>query len=131
MNVLPLITFQFSSRSHLVYELVIDSDMDGRRLITFADLAGNEPSAVSPDIELTNYVNTSLLTLTRVLNARKACLKNIPYRDSSLTQCLRVSINGASQITLIAHVNGKPDSMANDIYTMGLVKEISAKTQKH
>ena len=105
-----------SSRSHAVFQLVIDTTMEkqGVRTLKTArfsmiDLAGSErqkdTNASGERLKEASQINKSLSALGNVINALAAVStsggrKHIHYRDSKLTFLLRDSLGGNSKVSL-------------------------------
>lgn len=101
-----------SSRSHLVYSLIIrvfNKKTEQRTVskLSFVDLAGSEKfSKINASNErireskirltVVREINKSLSSLNRVFSALKDRLgkKEIPYRDNKLTYLMKDSIGG-------------------------------------
>lgn len=112
----------FSSRSHTIFTLMIESSVHGDEYdgvmysqLNLIDLAGSESSKT----ETTGlrrkegaYINKSLLTLGTVigkLSDGKAC--HIPYRDSKLTRLLQSSLSGHGHVSLICTITPASSNM--------------------
>jgi hypothetical protein len=105
-----------SSRSHAVFQLVIDTTVEklGVRTLKTArfsmiDLAGSErqkdTNASGERLKEASQINKSLSALGNVINALAAVStsggrKHIHYRDSKLTFLLRDSLGGNSKVSL-------------------------------
>ncbi|XP_052800078.1 uncharacterized protein DDB_G0283697-like isoform X6 [Mya arenaria] len=102
---------EFSSRSHSMLMLTIDSEMQDpddenlyitkRGKLTFVDLAGSEKvkdsNSTSDTLVESNSINKSLLVLGNCISSlgdHKRRLGHIPYRDSKLTKLLADSLGG-------------------------------------
>ena len=72
------------------------------------DLAGSESIARSgaeyDRAKETGHINTSLLTLGRVISALVERRQHIPYRESKLTRLLQESLGGRNKTLLIATI---------------------------
>lgn len=109
-----------SSRSHAVFQLVIDTttEKQGVRTVKTArfsmiDLAGSErqkdTNASGERLKEASQINKSLSALGNVINALAAVSssggrKHIHYRDSKLTFLLRDSLGGNSKVRLLFSV---------------------------
>jgi hypothetical protein len=103
-----------SSRSHAILKLKLTLSLaESGRLVSselaLVDLAGSERSDASAagGCELQREgikINTSLSTLTRVMEAIRAGDRHVPYRDSRLTESLKQTLNGQSRTVVIANV---------------------------
>lgn len=112
----------FSSRSHTIFTLMIESSMHGDEYdgvmysqLNLIDLAGSESSKTETTglrRKEGSYINKSLLTLGTVigkLSDGKAC--HIPYRDSKLTRLLQSSLSGHGHVSLICTVTPASSNM--------------------
>ena len=111
-----------SSRSHTLFQMVIESrlpgggaaegDGDGAVLVsklTLVDLAGSErlskTLAEGKRAKEGAYINKSLLTLGTVINKlSEGQHRHIPYRDSKLTRILQTALGGNSKTAMITNV---------------------------
>ncbi|KAG2547897.1 hypothetical protein PVAP13_9KG131100 [Panicum virgatum] len=102
----------FSSRSHTIFTLMIESSACGDEYegvmysqLNLIDLAGSESSKT----ETTGlrrregaYINKSLLTLGTVIGKlSEGRATHIPYRDSKLTRLLQSSLSGHGHVSII------------------------------
>eukprot|EP00696_Hemimastix_kukwesjijk_P016108 gnl/Hemi2/4413_TR1545_c0_g9_i1.p1 gnl/Hemi2/4413_TR1545_c0_g9~~gnl/Hemi2/4413_TR1545_c0_g9_i1.p1 ORF type:complete len:868 (-),score=180.07 gnl/Hemi2/4413_TR1545_c0_g9_i1:117-2720(-) len=106
-----------SSRSHAIFTVIIqtrEAIADGEDLIktgklNLVDLAGSEnigrSGAVKERATEAGHINTSLLTLGRVISALVEGAPHIPYRDSKLTRILQESLGGRAQTCIIATIS--------------------------
>ncbi|KAI8380474.1 kinesin motor domain-containing protein [Choanephora cucurbitarum] len=110
---------QHSSRSHTVFQLVIESkskrgaSLDNNRgvlvsQLNLIDLAGSEK--VATDIQRRKegaYINKSLLTLGNVISklTSDAPATHIPFRNSKLTRILQAALSGNARIAVICTIN--------------------------
>ncbi|GMJ06911.1 kinesin 7.4 [Hibiscus trionum] len=105
----------FSSRSHTIFTLMIESSAHGDEYdgvvfsqLNLIDLAGSESSKTETTgirRKEGSYINKSLLTLGTVigkLSDGKA--SHVPYRDSKLTRLLQSSLSGRGHVSLICTV---------------------------
>ncbi|ONK73641.1 uncharacterized protein A4U43_C04F33730 [Asparagus officinalis] len=112
----------FSSRSHTIFTLMIESSAHGDEYdgvmysqLNLIDLAGSESSKTETTglrRKEGSYINKSLLTLGTVigkLSDGKAC--HIPYRDSKLTRLLQSSLSGHGHVSLICTVTPASSNM--------------------
>ncbi|CAI0377647.1 unnamed protein product [Linum tenue] len=105
----------FSSRSHTIFTLMIESSAHGDEYdgvvfsqLNLIDLAGSESSKT----ETTGlrrkegaYINKSLLTLGTVIGKlSEGRASHVPYRDSKLTRLLQSSLSGHGHVSLICTV---------------------------
>uniref|UniRef100_A0A0D9XLH5 Kinesin motor domain-containing protein n=1 Tax=Leersia perrieri TaxID=77586 RepID=A0A0D9XLH5_9ORYZ len=112
----------FSSRSHTIFTLMIESsargdDYDGVMYsqLNLIDLAGSESSKT----ETTglrrregSYINKSLLTLGTVIGKlSEGRATHIPYRDSKLTRLLQSSLSGHGHVSLICTITPASSNM--------------------
>ncbi|OBZ89145.1 Kinesin-related protein 4 [Choanephora cucurbitarum] len=110
---------QHSSRSHTVFQLVIESkskrgaSLDNNRgvlvsQLNLIDLAGSEK--VATDIQRRKegaYINKSLLTLGNVISKLTSDVPatHIPFRNSKLTRILQAALSGNARIAVICTIN--------------------------
>ncbi|KAA3468090.1 kinesin-related protein 11 [Gossypium australe] len=106
----------FSSRSHTIFTLMIESSARGDEYDgNLIDLAGSESSKTDTTgirRKEGSYINKSLLTLGTVigkLSEGKAC--HVPYRDSKLTRLLQSSLSGHGLVSLICTVTPASSNM--------------------
>ncbi|XP_042014081.1 kinesin-like protein KIN-7D, mitochondrial [Salvia splendens] len=112
----------FSSRSHTIFTLMIESsnhgdDYDGVIFsqLNLIDLAGSE----SAKTETTgirrkegSYINKSLLTLGTVIGKlSEGKASHVPYRDSKLTRLLQSSLSGRGHVSLICTITPASSNM--------------------
>eukprot|EP01050_Picozoa_sp_SAG11_P005995 SAG11_NODE_448_length_9392_cov_17.782978_3_plen_247_part_00 len=107
-----------SSRSHCLFTMEVESQekteggfvMSRLGKLHLVDLAGSEcaksagTESASQERERKN-INTSLLSLGRVIMALKQKSPVIPYRDSKLTRLLQESLGGCCKTCIIATVS--------------------------
>jgi centromeric protein E len=109
---------QYSSRSHTIFRLWIESRRTGGsdsavRLssLSLVDLAGSESVRLTGSTERQqegHYINKSLMTLGKVVYALSEGVENskhVPYRDSKLTRLLQPSLSGSAQVVLICCIS--------------------------
>ncbi|XP_051132720.1 kinesin-like protein KIN-7D, mitochondrial [Andrographis paniculata] len=105
----------FSSRSHTIFTLMIESsahgdDYDGVIFsqLNLIDLAGSESSKTETTglrRKEGSYINKSLLTLGTVIGKlSEGKASHVPYRDSKLTRLLQSSLSGRGHVSLICTV---------------------------
>ncbi|XP_022932513.1 kinesin-like protein KIN-7D, mitochondrial isoform X2 [Cucurbita moschata] len=112
----------FSSRSHTIFTLMIESSAHGDEYdgvifsqLNLIDLAGSESSKT----ETTGlrrkegaYINKSLLTLGTVIGKlSEGKASHVPYRDSKLTRLLQSSLSGHGHVSLICTVTPASSNM--------------------
>uniref|UniRef100_A0A804PAD7 Kinesin-like protein n=1 Tax=Zea mays TaxID=4577 RepID=A0A804PAD7_MAIZE len=112
----------FSSRSHTIFTLMIESSARGDEYdgamysqLNLIDLAGSESSKT----ETTglrrregSYINKSLLTLGTVIGKlSEGRATHIPYRDSKLTRLLQSSLSGHGHVSLICTITPASSNM--------------------
>ncbi|XP_038706759.1 kinesin-like protein KIN-7D, mitochondrial isoform X2 [Tripterygium wilfordii] len=112
----------FSSRSHTIFTLMIESSAHGDEYdgvifsqLNLIDLAGSE-SAKTETIGIRrkegSYINKSLLTLGTVIGKlSEGKASHVPYRDSKLTRLLQSSLSGHGHVSLICTVTPASSSM--------------------
>ncbi|XP_073307711.1 kinesin-like protein KIN-7D, mitochondrial [Primulina huaijiensis] len=105
----------FSSRSHTIFTLMIESgahgdDYDGVIFsqLNLIDLAGSESSKTETTglrRKEGSYINKSLLTLGTVIGKlSEGRASHVPYRDSKLTRLLQSSLSGHGHVSLICTI---------------------------
>jgi len=111
-----------SSRSHSIFELVIESHQvtGGKSCIkqsklNLVDLAGSErqakTGATGQTLEEAKKINASLTALGNVINALiDSKVKFIPYRDSKLTLLLKASLGGNAKTLMICALSPSDDN---------------------
>ncbi|GFS13444.1 kinesin-like protein [Elysia marginata] len=128
---------EFSSRSHSVLTVTIDSEMQPepedenlyvtkRGKISFVDLAGSEKVKDStapggPGMIESNSINKSLLVLGNCishLGDAKRRLGHIPYRDSKLTKLLADSLGGNGITLMIACITPSSSNVTETLNTL-------------
>ncbi|KAG5047858.1 hypothetical protein JHK85_008961 [Glycine max] len=112
----------FSSRSHTIFTLMIESsahgdDYDGVIFsqLNLIDLAGSESSKTETTglrRKEGSYINKSLLTLGTVIGKlSEGKASHVPYRDSKLTRLLQSSLGGHGHVSLICTVTPASSNM--------------------
>ncbi|KMT00370.1 hypothetical protein BVRB_9g216780 isoform A [Beta vulgaris subsp. vulgaris] len=112
----------FSSRSHTIFSLMIESGSHGDEYdgvvfsqLNLIDLAGSESSKTETTglrRKEGSYINKSLLTLGTVIGKlSEGKASHIPYRDSKLTRLLQSSLSGRGHVSLICTVTPASSSM--------------------
>ncbi|XP_027354730.1 kinesin-like protein KIN-7D, mitochondrial [Abrus precatorius] len=105
----------FSSRSHTIFTLMIESSAHGEDYdgvvfsqLNLIDLAGSESSKTETTglrRKEGSYINKSLLTLGTVIGKlSEGKASHVPYRDSKLTRLLQSSLSGHGHVSLICTV---------------------------
>ncbi|KAI9268598.1 kinesin motor domain-containing protein, partial [Helicostylum pulchrum] len=122
---------EHSSRSHTIFQLVIESRSKGLPTNTnrsvrvsqlnLIDLAGSEK--VATDIERRKeggYINKSLLTLGNVISklTSEEPSSHIPFRDSKLTRILQAALSGNARISVICTINPTLSSKDESLNTL-------------
>ncbi|KAG0473166.1 hypothetical protein HPP92_015023, partial [Vanilla planifolia] len=112
----------FSSRSHTIFTLMIESSARGEEYdgvmysqLNLIDLAGSESSKTETTglrRKEGSYINKSLLTLGTVIGKlSESRATHIPYRDSKLTRLLQSSLSGHGLVSLICNVTPASSNM--------------------
>ncbi|KAL2512334.1 Kinesin motor family protein [Abeliophyllum distichum] len=112
----------FSSRSHTIFTLMIESSADGDDYdgvifsqLNLIDLAGSESSKTETTglrRKEGSYINKSLLTLGTVIGKlSEGKASHVPYRDSKLTRLLQSSLSGHGHVSLICTVTPASSNM--------------------
>ena len=135
-----------SSRSHTIFQLLIESDKANKRgvlkkaKINFCDLAGSEKydkdnKMVSEYVKELTQINKSLSTLGKVISALGKGINNhVPYRDSKLTRLLQDSLGVNTRTILIATISPAPQYVEESISTLKFAdraKQILVKLKKN
>ncbi|XP_011088471.1 kinesin-like protein KIN-7D, mitochondrial isoform X2 [Sesamum indicum] len=105
----------FSSRSHTIFTLMIESSAHGDEYdgvifsqLNLIDLAGSESSKTETTglrRKEGSYINKSLLTLGTVIGKlSEGKASHVPYRDSKLTRLLQSSLSGHGHVSLICTI---------------------------
>ncbi|KAK4491422.1 hypothetical protein RD792_002169 [Penstemon davidsonii] len=105
----------FSSRSHTIFTLMIESSAHGEDYdgvifsqLNLIDLAGSESSKTETTglrRKEGSYINKSLLTLGTVIGKlSEGKASHVPYRDSKLTRLLQSSLSGHGHVSLICTI---------------------------
>ncbi|KAL8543054.1 hypothetical protein ACS0TY_003798 [Phlomoides rotata] len=105
----------FSSRSHTIFTLMIESSAPGDEYdgvifsqLNLIDLAGSESSKTETTglrRKEGSYINKSLLTLGTVIGKlSEGKASHVPYRDSKLTRLLQSSLSGHGHVSLICTI---------------------------
>ncbi|XP_004507492.1 kinesin-like protein KIN-7D, mitochondrial isoform X2 [Cicer arietinum] len=112
----------FSSRSHTIFTLMIESSAHGEEYdgvifsqLNLIDLAGSESSKTETTglrRKEGSYINKSLLTLGTVIGKlSEGKASHVPYRDSKLTRLLQSSLSGHGHVSLICTVTPASSNM--------------------
>ncbi|KAK9165379.1 hypothetical protein Scep_000570 [Stephania cephalantha] len=112
----------FSSRSHTIFTLMIESSVHGDEYdgvifsqLNLIDLAGSESSKTETTglrRKEGSYINKSLLTLGTVIGKlSEGKASHVPYRDSKLTRLLQSSLSGRGHVSLICTVTPASSNM--------------------
>eukprot|EP00051_Salpingoeca_urceolata_P019076 m.273863 g.273863 ORF g.273863 m.273863 type:complete len:1122 (+) comp19342_c1_seq5:82-3447(+) len=116
---------KMSNRAHRIFTLDVRFtryDSPVVATLRFVDLAGSEDISKSGATGLTAreaaYINKSLLTLGRVINALACSEKHIPYRDSKLTRLLSEALGGTCKTSFIACVSPSTASSTETMSTL-------------
>ncbi|CAN4118076.1 unnamed protein product [Withania somnifera] len=119
----------FSSRSHTIFTLMIESSAHGDEYdgvifsqLNLIDLAGSESSKTETmglRRKEGSYINKSLLTLGTVIGKlSEGKASHVPYRDSKLTRLLQTSLSGHGHVSLICTVTPASSNMEETHNTM-------------
>lgn len=108
---------EHSSRSHCIFTITVrikEPIEGGEELVkvgklNLVDLAGSEnigrSGAFNRQAKEAGIINTSLLTLGRVINALVERSPHVPYRESKLTRILQDSLGGKTKTCIIAAIS--------------------------
>ena len=142
-----------SSRSHTVFQLVVESKSDGvvtASSLSLIDLAGSERATSQAERRAEGaFINRSLLTLEKVRRPR-ACSSltsqvisaltedkpraHIPYRDSKLTQILQPSLSGDARVAVVCTIAPGADMVEESRSTLKFanrVKHVAVHASRH
>lgn len=126
-------TNEFSSRSHTIFTISTyvkqKTDVSGEEdqllkvgKLNLVDLAGSEnltnAKFDSNRNRETKMINTSLLTLGRVINALVEKASHVPYRESKLTRLLQDSLGGATKTCIIATISPTKTNLEETVSTL-------------
>ncbi len=115
--VCPNLNNNFSSRSHLIVEVIVNTWNTGEdsnkrcAKVRFVDLAGSEKVSLEAKdiIQEGANINKSLLSLTNCINILSDGKKRddafIPYRNSKLTRLLKDSLGGDTPVLMIVCIS--------------------------
>ncbi|KAF7629873.1 Kinesin-like protein [Meloidogyne graminicola] len=119
------------SRSHSVFTVTVvirePGLIDGEELLrqgkfNFVDLAGSEnierSGATNIRAREAGNINTSLLSLGRVINALTMGASHIPYRESKLTRILQDSLGGKTITTIMATISPASSNFEESVNTL-------------
>ncbi|CAK8569290.1 unnamed protein product [Lathyrus sativus] len=112
----------FSSRSHTIFTLMVESSAHGDEYdgvifsqLNLIDLAGSESSKTETTglrRKEGSYINKSLLTLGTVIGKlSEGKASHVPYRDSKLTRLLQSSLSGHGHVSLICTITPASSNM--------------------
>lgn len=112
----------FSSRSHTIFTMMIESSARGDEYdgvifsqLNLIDLAGSESSKTETTglrRKEGSFINKSLLTLGTVIGKlSEGKAYHVPYRDSKLTRLLQSSLSGHGHVSLICTVTPASSNM--------------------
>ena len=115
---------EISSRSHCIYTFMVESSKT-IGVMQFVDLAGSEriskSGVIGDTLKETLHINRSLSALQDVIAALESKNSHVPYRNSLLTQLLKVSLaRSASKVTVILTCIPTADSLNESISTLSL-----------
>lgn len=120
----------FSSRSHSIFSLIIESSekgVDGQShfkigKLNLVDLAGSEKQkqtkTTNEALKEGININLSLTTLGNVINLLVQGAPHVPYRNSKLTKLLSDSLGGNSKTLMIANVGPARSNHAETLQTL-------------
>lgn len=120
---------EHSSRSHAVFTInvsikqsVEDGDIIRTGKLNLVDLAGSECQGKTNSDAIrageAKTINTSLLTLGRVITALTEGSIHVPYRDSKLTRLLKESLGGRALSCIIATISPAFSSRDETVSTL-------------
>lgn len=119
-----------SSRSHAIFSVNIHTKeitSEGEELLkigklNLVDLAGSEnvgrSGAKDKQKREAGMINTSLLTLGRVITALTEHSPHVPYRESKLTRLLQESLGGRTKTTIVATISPAVGALDETLSTL-------------
>lgn len=126
-----------SSRSHMVFNIFIDtiqrSDDSLSRFgkLHICDLAGSERLSKSKSnenadlLKETQSINTSLLTLSNVIEKLQKNEDHVPFRESKLTYMLQKSLGGDSKTLAIVCCSPTPTSFHESVCSLRFASKVN------
>lgn len=132
-----------SSRSHLIFAIIIDATNKQTKMrtvgkLSFVDLAGSERGGkTGTDKEGAaegRAINQSLSALGNVISALSKGSEHIPYRDHPLTLLMKDSLGGSAKTLMFVNVspsNYNESESKNSMEYATRVKKIKNKVQKN
>lgn len=103
-----------SSRSHLIFSILIDAKNTSTKVrtigkLSFVDLAGSENQKKTgtdkEGADEARAINMSLSALGNVIEALSKGKKHIPYRDHTLTKIMKDSLGGTAKTLMFVNVS--------------------------
>lgn len=103
-----------SSRSHLIYSIIIDATNRQTKIrtlgkLSFVDLAGSESQKKTgtnkEGADEARAINMSLSALGNVIEALSKGSKHVPYRDHTLTKVMKDSLGGTAKTLMFVNVS--------------------------
>jgi len=119
-----------SSRSHSLFTVTIhmkENNINGEEFLktgklNLVDLAGSEnigrSGAVEKRAREAGTINTSLLTLGRVITSLVEGAPHVPYRESKLTRLLKDSLGGHTKTSIIATISPAACNLEETLSTL-------------
>lgn len=125
-----------SSRSHTIIQLQITRSSTGAPTtvsqLNFVDLAGSESmkaaKTAGEQAREGKNINTSLMTLVRVIKCLATRESHAPFRDSKLTRLLEPALGGNAYTTVIACVTLAEEQYDNTLSTLRFAQNASKVT---
>lgn len=146
----------YEASSHVIATLSVASTnlatgMGSVGRIKFVDLAGADlvqrrncdgKMSVTPDLSAEKnmnidwkYSNRSLATLNDVVNCRSQYMRNVPYRNSTLTHLLRDNLEADTKVLLLLCVSASPKDLQETAcalrFAAGMRRVTIGKATKH
>mgnify|MGYP000137747334 FL=1 len=132
----PTSANEFSTRSHAVLQLTVESNSTSSKL-SLIDLAGSERAASTENrgkrMQEGALINKSLLALANCINILSDPRKKgqyVPYRDSKLTRLLKESLGGNTATIMIACVSPAWSSYEETLNTLNYAQRAASITTK-
>ena len=116
-----------SSRSHLIFSLVIEAYNKQTRVrtvgkLSFVDLAGSESQKKTgtdkEGAEEAKAINKSLSALGNVIEALSKGSSHVPYRDHTLTKVMKDSLGGTAKTLMFVNVSPSVYNQQESINSM-------------
>lgn len=125
-----------SSRSHMVctihFDVITEGDVQRQAKLHICDLAGSERldksganSVGGSLLEETKHINLSLSVLSNVIERLQKGEKNVPFRESKLTQILKESLQGDSKTLAIVCCNPLVSNLNESLCSLRFAEKVN------